>query len=226
MEGSRTKLSNWFLAIYLVATEGTSASYFSKITGVTYKTSWLILTKIRYMLSQSDADTLLLGVVKVNAAYYGRPHNPSTQLHPQEHPVLIGSSMNDHGQLEYIKIKQVQPKHMRGKLVSNVGTKVFTQQHVDPWFSSLDYVTARFSPKRFHALLFTVAQANRWINDTFHGLGAKHLQAYLDEFCYRLNRDLDDTPILHHIFSLCTSTRTKNYSTLIQRPATSLQIAC
>ncbi|MCD9022522.1 hypothetical protein [Cohnella silvisoli] len=24
-----------------------------------------------------------------------------------------------------------------------------------------------------------------WLNDTFQGIGAKHLQAYLDEFCFR-----------------------------------------
>ena len=27
-----------------------------------------------------------------------------------------------------------------------------------------------------------------WINGTFHGIEKKHLQAYLNEFCYRLNR--------------------------------------
>jgi hypothetical protein len=30
-------------------------------------------------------------------------------------------------------------------------------------------------------------QAKRWIRETFHGLGQRHLQVYFDEFCFRIN---------------------------------------
>ncbi|MEK6537129.1 MAG: transposase [Actinomycetota bacterium] len=35
-----------------------------------------------------------------------------------------------------------------------------------------------------------ISNFKRWILDVFHGVSAKHLQSYLDEFCYRLNRRL------------------------------------
>jgi hypothetical protein len=33
-----------------------------------------------------------------------------------------------------------------------------------------------------------IGNTKAFVSGTFHGLGRKHLQSYLDEFCYRLNR--------------------------------------
>ena len=33
-----------------------------------------------------------------------------------------------------------------------------------------------------------ISNFKRWQLDVFHGVSAAHLQSYLDEFCYRLNR--------------------------------------
>jgi len=33
-----------------------------------------------------------------------------------------------------------------------------------------------------------VSNAKAFVAGTFHGLGKKHLQSYLDEYCYRFNR--------------------------------------
>lgn len=33
-----------------------------------------------------------------------------------------------------------------------------------------------------------IANSKAWIGGTFHGLSPKHLQSYLDEFCFRFNR--------------------------------------
>ncbi|MGI5920024.1 MAG: transposase, partial [Christensenellales bacterium] len=33
-----------------------------------------------------------------------------------------------------------------------------------------------------------IGNAKAFISGTFHGLGKKHMQSYLDEYCYRFNR--------------------------------------
>lgn len=33
-----------------------------------------------------------------------------------------------------------------------------------------------------------IGNAKAFVQGTYHGLGKKHLQSYLDEFCYRFNR--------------------------------------
>ncbi|MDG0793743.1 hypothetical protein OMP38_25130 [Cohnella ginsengisoli] len=42
--------------------------------------------------------------------------------------------------------------------------------------------------------------AIRWLARTFGGIGPKHLQAYLDEYCFRLN---EQTDCFNTLLSLC-----------------------
>lgn len=109
MEGSRTGLSKWILALFIFSrtNKGTTAIELSKFIKVTYKTAWLILYKIRSMIHSSDAQTPLSGSVCINSAIYGRPYNPSVDKHPQEHLLLIGSSVNESNESTYLKIKHV-----------------------------------------------------------------------------------------------------------------------
>ena len=43
----------------------------------------------------------------------------------------------------------------------------------------------------------------RWMLDIFHGVSAAHLQAYLDEFCYRLNRRDQRPDLFRRILNRC-----------------------
>lgn len=219
MEGSRTELRKWFMAFFLISrTEcGTSAVELSRTISVTYKTAWLILRKIRHAISEADGRSLLSGIVRVNGAVYGRPHNPSWYHHPQEHPLLIGASMDEHGEPICIKMKLVSEEYRRERRILRSAEHQFTEQCIEPQIKDVQIVTSRWSHKRFQQLLRTSAAASKWINSTFHGLGSKHLQAYLDEFCYRLNLYLQRTPIFHHLTYLCATTERVTYSILTRR---------
>lgn len=213
MEGSRTDLRKWLLAIFLISrTErGTNAVELAKTIHVTYKTAWLILRKIRYAISSADANMLLTGFVRVNSAVYGQPYNSSIHLHPQEHPLLVGASQDDQGEPTFLKMKLVSKLNMRERRVCPSGTLDFAQKHVATEANPIEFVTKRFSPNRFRRLLDSAAQMNKWINTTFHGLGRKHLQAYLDEFCCRLNLSIHHIPIFRHLTDLCVTTSSVSY---------------
>ena len=43
----------------------------------------------------------------------------------------------------------------------------------------------------------------RWTLDIFHGVSPAHLQAYLDEFCYRLNRREQRADLFRRILNRC-----------------------
>jgi transposase-like protein len=219
MEGSRTGLRKWFTAFYLVSRtdSGISAVRLSSIIQVTYKTAWLILHKIRHAMSLADGETLLSGVVRVNTASYGKPHNPTVNWHKKEQPFLVGSSLDDQGEPAYIKMKLIPDSHMRQRLVTPTGTQQFTERHIEPLSTDIQFVTGRFSPKRFHRLLLLASQAAIWINATFHGLGRRHLQAYLDEFGFRRNLSLRHGPIFSQLARLCAASPSIIYSVLTNK---------
>ncbi|OCT16662.1 hypothetical protein A8709_08290 [Paenibacillus pectinilyticus] len=207
MEGSRTRLSKWLLAIFLISStpSGTTAMKLSQLIQVTYKTAWLILHKIRTSIHLADNQRPLTGSVQINSAIYGRPFNPSVHKHPQEHLLLVGSSLDHSGvtPTTTVKIKQVTPSSPTNKHITRFDTINFQQQHINPNADKIEIVTGFFTSKRQRPLLEIAKQASTWINSTFHGIGSKHLQSYLDEFCYRINLTASSVPIFDHLVQLC-----------------------
>ena len=61
-----------------------------------------------------------------------------------------------------------------------------------------------------------ISNFKRWVLDVFHGVSAKHLQSYLDEFCYRFNRRKQRTDLFRRILNHCARyTEPVTYAQLI-----------
>ena len=59
-----------------------------------------------------------------------------------------------------------------------------------------------------------IGNAKALINGTFHGLDAKHLQHYLDEFCYRFNRRALRDQIFSRLLSAVANSNILGYAGL------------
>jgi transposase-like protein len=218
MEGSGTTLRKWFHSVILFSLipSGINAVQLQAAINVTYKTAWLMLHKLRYAMGQADAGDMLSGIVRINAAKYGKPYNPSVLRHIQEQPLLIGASMTVDGEPIHIKIKQIADKHLRENTILSSGTKAFIELEVAPNAEDLQCITTRFGPRRCHRLLDIVKQANTWIHTKYLGIGPKHLQTYLDEFSFRKNIILQkvDALVFNRFICLCASISPLTYSAL------------
>lgn len=216
MEGSRTKLRKWLTALFLMSQDscGISALKLCKIIHVTYKTAWLMLHKIRHAMGEADASVKLCGLVQVNDACYGNPFKSTLDRHPQEQPLLIGASMNNHEEPLYIKMKLLPDSHLQETLVLRAGREEFVKNCVQPQSPHVKLIIGRYISRKRKKLFPYFAAANRWINQTFHGLGPRHLQAYLNEFCYRLNQKQSISSIFEGLAHLCISCPRMTYATL------------
>jgi hypothetical protein len=217
MEGSSTPLLKWFQALYLISQEKlkTNAIQLSRIIQVTYKTGWLMLHKIRHAMGEADADIPLFGQVTVNSAVYGnRPYSYSFDRLPYESPALIGASMNKQQETVYVKIKLVPDEHLKEKTIYRSGLEAFTEVNIEAGATTECYIKEITPPKQRPTLPF-FKTSRKWIRTTFRGLGKRHLQAYLDEFCYRLNLKLrNSTSVFEELALLCTSTKPITYMKL------------
>jgi transposase-like protein len=187
MEGSRTPLHLWFQAIFLHSQPySINARDLSILINVTYKTAWLICHKIRHAMACKEAKELLTGIVRVTDAVYCRRYTGLFEFHKHEQPLLIGSSENEQGEIGRIKIKQQSKKPMIDKYdCPNV--KPFIQQYIDPEAASQAIVTRRFGKGMNKPLIQYSLNTTYWLALQFRGIGPKHLQVYLDHFCYLEN---------------------------------------
>ncbi len=72
-EESRLPLRKWFMALYILHSlkKGISSIQLGKFLGVTQKTAWFMLQRIRYAVEHENYKAPLAGIVEVDETYMG-----------------------------------------------------------------------------------------------------------------------------------------------------------
>lgn len=208
MEGSRTPLVKWFAAIRHMSQsdEGISAMALSRKLQVTYKTGWNMLHRIRSAMAKNELAAPLEGAVTVHDAIYARPAlHDSVIPHDRETRVLVGASMTDAGQAERVTFQTVKQEHLSQGYILSSGLERFKESRLDWNAEVADCQFRRYTSPRNKKTMPLFKAAIHWLNTTFHGIGRKHLEKYLLEFCCRANLILAGTPLFPAISRICAS---------------------
>jgi transposase-like protein len=230
MEKTRTPLTKWFVAIYLVAEDkrGVSAMALQRKIGVAYFTAWTMLQKIRFAMGNRDEKYMLGDVVEMDEGFFGGTAEGSKRGRGTEKTaVLVSVSLTEWG----------KPKFARMKILESVdgeAVKTFAKEHVKPgseiktdglniykclakegFSHTATPFDAKKQPEHLHWTHIIISNAKAFVQGTFHGLDAKHLLCYLNEFCYRLNRRYLAHDIFSHLANACALAPPKPYHALI-----------
>jgi len=202
-------LQKWFLAIALIlnAKKGISAMQLSRDLEVNKNTAWRIAMQIRKAMTQKAERDLLLGIVEMDETYIGgkpRKGSGSGGTHKRgrgtDKKPVIGATQRGGG----VRAKATVKGKMKGRHL-----RAFVSRHVDTAQSHL--MTDEYSAYRgmSRVLPHSVIKHQDWYVDgdihtntiegfwallkrgmfgQFPSVSEKHLQRYVDEFCYRYNR--------------------------------------
>ncbi len=219
-EASNIPLSTWFPAMYLIAShkKGVSSVQLGKDLGVTQKTAWFMLHRIRESLKEKNS-VLLNGIVEIDETYMSRKYGSDYKgLSPLQVERMEQSD-------EYKKKKNkgavIGMKQREGDIIvqasfkadaKSIGNAVKENVATDALLmtdESLKYRNVLSSYKRetvnhsrhewARGNVHTNGVENFWsvmkrgIYGIYHQISYKHLQRYCDEFTYRYNsRDIND----------------------------------
>jgi hypothetical protein len=229
--GTRKPLKLWFKAIfYMTALKtGVSAKALSRLLGLTYKVAWAWLHKLRAVISARPKEPLR-GKVEVDEAYVG---GQEEGLHGREHGdksvVLVAAE--DRG-LPTGRVRlQVVPDASAASLTPAVTSNVETGATIrtDGWLGYArltrnDYAHLvekagrKNAAKVFPHVHRVISLLKRVLLGTYQGaVGKVHLQAYLDEFAFRLNRRRCRfvTGIARSLLTLAVAANPRPYKTLV-----------
>lgn len=218
-ENSKIPLRTWFAAIYLATThkKGISSVQLSIDLGVTQKTAWFLLHRIREMLKDKapkmlgeskmvEADEAYIGGREKTKHYNKRRSDDNNNLTNggeayQPKKAVIGIIERDgHVVLKYI------PSANKSNMLSFIrkhvpeGAKIYTDEakvynKLNKWYThdSVKHALGVYVVGDVH----TNTIENFWsvlkrgIYGIYHQVSDKHLERYLDEFSSRFNtRDL------------------------------------
>jgi len=221
MHRSRTPLTKWFMAIYLVAKDsrGVPALQLMKELNVSYPTAWSMLHKIRRAMGAMENQYQLAGIVEmvainVGASMEARKRNQNHRTDKTQ--VQAALSLDDQGNPECVKMEKLDTlagKSTRDFVVryikagavirTDLGSLDAKGMASQPYIHESADLNVRGKTERWERINQVADNAKRIIFGTYHGLGAKHLQAYLDEFCFRFNQRRFPEPIFNLLLNAC-----------------------
>lgn len=205
LEKTRTPLSVWFEAAWLVTTakNGLSAKTLERTLGVSYRTAWMMLHRFRVAMVRSEREPLS-GLVEVDETLVGgiekggqRGRGTSKEV------VVIAVEIKEPRGLGRVRMRSV-PDASGGHLVPFICQVVApgSEVHTDGWAGydtliNYDYrrrvTNLAKTEDPAHAVMPGVHRVasllKRWILGTHQGsVAVEHLQAYLEEYTFRFNR--------------------------------------
>lgn len=216
---TRVGLKKWFLAIYLMSqTKKTiSAAELSRQLGIAPQTAWTMRRKIAEAMARREGELMIYGVVEMDESFVGgKSKGIRGRGAGGKTPVAVMAGVSGAGGLTLAHLQAmggVNGLSLEGAAQEFVapGTDIITDGlHAYRDLPSLGYghrYQVLESPEDAAALLpwvhVTISNFKRWVLDIFHGVSSKHLQSYLDEFCYRLNRRRRRTDLFRRLLNRC-----------------------
>lgn len=203
MEKTRVALAKWFWAMFLMSNDkrGCSATQLSVELGLCYSTAWFLCHRIRSAMGERDTQYVLSGYIEADDAFFGAPTSNGKRGRGTDKSVgLVGLSLNEKGHPQYAKMQVVsdvksetiasfaEENIEQGATIASDGFpsyKILAEKGFVHEGKLCDPVS---DPDHLRWLHTIISNAKAFIMGTYHGLGERHLQYYLDEFCYRFNR--------------------------------------
>ena len=190
MHGSNLDVQKWAIAIYAVLTarKGVSSLQMSKELGITQKSSWFMLQRIREACRQKQFK--LEGIVEVDETYIGGKEgnkHESKKLHAGRGGVGKNAVLGMRQRGGKVKAKPVENVEGESIVVTDdhraylglIGVYHHPVNH-----SAGEYVKGMAHTNSIESV-WSVFKGG--INGTYHHVNNKHLQRYVDEFAFRLN---------------------------------------
>ncbi len=236
-EDSKIGLRKWFMAVFLMTShkKGISSCQLAKDIGVTQKTAWFMLHRIRNAAMTQEFNAPLTGPVELDEAYVGP--NPRFQHKDKRNPLIVGRAaanakkivfgmIERDGELRVHHVPDSKKKTLAPIILANIkrGAKVYSDEGAQYYWMRSEYMH-RFVAHTLGEYVRGETSTNtiegvfshfkRTMVGTYHKASDQHLDRYLQMFAYRWNRrDMGEGERVNDLLRF-TNGRRISYKTLI-----------
>ena len=204
---SHIPLHKWIYAMYLVVTarKGISSMQLAKEIGVTQKSAWFMLSRLREACGSDDGRGKLQGIVEIDEVFIG---GKDSAKHAHKRMGARGGvgkamvlGMRERGGRVIampIQDRTVHTIHQEIHKAVEVGATIYSDEapvynDLNGLFfraDSVNHSAGEYAKGAVHtnSIESVWAVLKRGINGVYHQVSVKHLGRYVDEFAFRLNQ--------------------------------------
>jgi len=212
-EDSRVPLRFWVLAFYRICSskKGFSALQLKRETGLTYKSAWFLLHRVRYAMSAApESPPPLDGIVEVDETFVGgkprnKPKTPEERRAHHEKKGKVVVLVERGGRAKVRTVAKVNAKNLREVMREGIAPTARLMTDDATWYphAKTDFAsheTVKHSQGEYARgdVYSNTAESffaifKRGVYGTYHSISKKHLHRYGAEFEHRWNtRGVDD----------------------------------
>ena len=209
MESTKIPLQKWFLAIWLCTShkKGISSHQLAKDIGITQKSAWHMLHRIREMLRETAPELELLeGDVETDEVFIGgrekwkhkNKRTPNSRGRSTKSKTPVFGMVERGGKTRFRVVEDTKAATLEAEILPNV--KPGSTVHSDEWIGYRGLselyeheVIKHKEDEYVRGSVHTNTIENRWshfrrtLTGTYHRVSPKHLHRYADESAFRLS---------------------------------------
>ena len=206
-EDSAIGLDKWLMAMWMIASckNGASSHEIAKSTGVTQKSAWFMLHRIRLAMQDTFDGGKLKGEVEVDETFIG---GKARNMHLAKRKrviqgrgatgkTVVMGMLERGGKVKATVIAERDKKTLHGKIAEHVedGTHVITDELISYWGLEQNYKHSVINHAEAYVdgIVSTNGLENFWsllkrgLNGTYVAVEPFHLFRYIDEQSFRFN---------------------------------------
>jgi len=199
---------------------------------VNYSTAWTMCQKIRKAMGDRESKRLLSGIVQADESYVGGTDEGGKRGRGTDKAKVFGAvevvfdkkGVTHPGALRLGVIPDTTKDTLTGRIREWVegGSTVYTDQlasynDLGGHCTHIALKSDKDTDKHGHLGWYNTMMGNlqNLIRGAHHGLDEKHLQRYLDEFCFRFNRKGSPSSVFPSLLRTCANSTPITYKQLV-----------
>lgn len=205
-------------------TKSMSARQMAKRYDVSYSTAWLFMHKVRNSMKSSELKPMS-GTVIVDEFVFGSKENlkQGRSTDSKKKKIVAAVELSEAGGIKRVYFQTIDDyssKSLETIFSKHISTNANVQ--TDKWsgYKPLQKKykitqTKSDKGKTFFEMNTIVHQVKAWLRSTFSWMHKEHIQHYLNEFSYRINRSITKQNVFDNLINKMLQAKTLTYKDII-----------
>lgn len=204
-------------------TKSISANQMSKRYEVRYVTAWLFMQKVRKAMKSSGKDPMDGDVIVDEFVFGGREDLKQGRSTDSKKKKIVAAVQKDGSGIKRFYFKPIEDYSCASlRVIFDAHISNNAQVMTDKWTGykplKKEYnISQQKSDKgrTFFEMNTIVHQLKAWMRSSFSNIHKHHIQGYLDEFSYRINRSIHKQTIFDNLISRMVKHKNLTYNDII-----------